>query len=233
MGFWIPWAEFQISPDKIPGFQILEAKISGISLQRANCWSFKKNPIKKLINTANEITFMKKWKTTSISDSNCTEGYHFYPRKRIYSLYRGVGATANQGNMLGKTRGWIRFSALWEKRIGDIVLTSKERSGGRYRDFSLKNTRTRGLCLDLLNSPTPGGNWFSAHSTIPHLVGSGSYLLGKPMIFELCTNINNTFTYSPDKHAQKASIRIGNFSEQTLGLFVLTKVSKTTWSKRR
>ena len=151
----------------IPGFQILEAKISGISLRRANCWSFKKNPIKKHIKTANEITFLKKWKTTSISDSNCNEGYHFYPRKRIYSLHRGVGATANQGNMLGKTRWWIRFSALWERRIGDIVLTSKERSGGRYRDFSLKNTRTRGLCLDLLNSPTPGGNWFSAHSTIP------------------------------------------------------------------
>ena len=137
-------------------FRIPEAKISHIPeygfpyIRRiVEASKKKKKRIKKLTNTVNDIALF--WRSESISDCNCTEGYHFSPRKCIYSLHRGVGVTGNQGNMLGKTRGWIGFSALWERRIGDIVLTAKERSRGRYRGFSLKNTRTRGLCLDLLS----------------------------------------------------------------------------------
>ena len=79
-----------------------------------------------------------------------------FPPENVFIHFTvGQESRVTRGICWGKTRGWIGFSALWERRIGDIVLTAKERSRGRYRGFSLKNTRTRGLCLDLL-SPCQG-----------------------------------------------------------------------------
>ena len=157
LGFRIPWAESRIPPDKILGFRILQAKISGISLHRANGWSFKKNPIKKLTNTANDIAFFEEVKNQIHFWLQLYWGLSPSPQKMHLFTSPWGRSHGYPGEYVGDNKGMDWFLCPLREKNRQHCFHFKGKEWRRISGFLIEKHSNKGTLSRLVKFPHPWG----------------------------------------------------------------------------